>query len=408
MDSVRPGLDRSSALKFIVLLGFVSLLADITYEGARSITGPFMAVLGASAAAVGFISGLGEMTGYVLRLASGYLTDKISRHWAIMLAGYAMNLVAVPMLALAGSWEIAAALILAERAGKAIRTPARDALLASATGRVGAGWGFGLHEAMDKLGSLMGPLIVSAVIYVRGGYRAGFALLAVPAFLALAALIVARAINRDPSRFEDRSASPHAAVLPTDYWIYLVAVACVAAGYADFPLIAYHFKRMAIATDAWIPILYSIAMGVDALAALAFGRVFDRIGGVIMVAVTLLSSLAAPLVFLFGFRAALIGMALWGIGMGAQQSVIRAIVAGMVPFNKRGSAYGIFNTGYGLAWFAGSALMGLLYDRSILALVVFSMAIQLLAIPFFVVVLRRSNAARAYRDSIDARPSSRV
>jgi MFS family permease len=179
-ESVK-GFDRSVALTFVVLLGVVSLLADVTYEGARSAVGPYLEILGASAAAVGVVAGLGELVGYAIRVAAGYLSDRTGRYWAITIAGYGVNLLAVPLLALAGRWEVAAALIVFERLGKAIRTPARDAMLSHATHSMGRGWGFGLHEALDQIGAVLGPLIVAAVLYFTGDYRAGFAILLVPA-----------------------------------------------------------------------------------------------------------------------------------------------------------------------------------------------------------------------------------
>lgn len=159
----------------------------------------------------------------------------------------------------------------------------------------------------------------------------------------------------------------------------------IAAGYADFPLIAYHFKKVSVVSDSQIPIFYAVAMGVDALAAILFGRLFDRVGISILIVVALLSSLFAPLVFLGNFYFALMGMAFWGIGMGAQESVMRAAVAGMVPLDKRGTAYGTFNLGYGVFWFLGSTLMGILYDNSILFLIVFSVVMQLASIPLLFV-----------------------
>ena len=192
----------ASALKFVVLLGVVSLFADMTYEGARSITGPFLALLGASGTAVGLIAGLGELIGYSLRLASGYLADRTGRYWAITLVGYGLNMLAVPLLALAGRWEVAAALIICERMGKAIRTPARDAMLSHATHRVGHGWGFGLHEALDQAGAVVGPLAVAGVLVAGGGYQAAFAMLLVPAAITLGLLLLARWLNPRPRDLE--------------------------------------------------------------------------------------------------------------------------------------------------------------------------------------------------------------
>lgn len=382
-------ISRKSALKFIVLLGLVSLFADVTYEGARSIIGPYFVFLGASAAVVGFVSGLGELIGYALRLISGYISDKTGRYWTLTIIGYAVNLLAIPFLALAGRWEIAAGLIIMERTGKAIRAPARDAILSHATKQVGQGWGFGLHEAMDQVGALLGPIIVALVLYFKGGYKNVFLTLGIPAFFALAVLVIARITYPRPRDFEAVTHKVEPQGLPKIFWLYLVGIGCIAAGYADFPLIAYHFKKSAIASDNWIPVLYSLAMGTDAISALIFGRMFDKIGITTLAIAALVSLLFAPCVFLGNFNLALLGMVFWGIGMGAQESIMRAAVATMVASTKRGSAYGIFNTGYGLFWFLGSATMGILYTKSIMSLVLFSVTMQLISIPVLLFTKRK-------------------
>ena len=383
MNQKPPSLRKSAALAFIVMMGGVSLLADLTYEGARSITGPFLALLGASGAVVGLVAGSGELVGYGLRLLSGYVTDRTRRYWTITLLGYAVNLLAVPLLALAGSWEVAAVLIIAERVGKAIRVPARDAMLSHATSQVGHGWGFGLHEALDQIGAVLGPLLMAAVLAFRESYQMGFAVLIVPALLALTLLLVARARFPTPREFELET-SPRlegGRRFPRAFWLYLVAVAFVALGYADFPLIAYHFKQTAVVPDTWIPIFYAVAMGVDALAALIFGRLFDRFGLPVLAGAVLLAAPFAALAFLGSFEVALIGMALWGVGMGAQESIMRAVIPTMVPADRRGMAYGLFNAGFGLFWFVGSVAMGVLYDVSLTALIVLSVGAQLAAVP---------------------------
>lgn len=384
----KTDVSKASALKFVVLIGIVSLFADMTYEGARSITGPYLAVLGASATVVGFVAGFGELVGYGLRLVSGYISDRTGRYWAVTLFGYVINMLAVPLLALADRWEVAAILMVAERMGKAIRNPPRDAMLSHATKEMGRGWGFGLHEALDQIGAVLGPLVVTAVLYFKGRYQTGFFVLLVPALLALSVLLVARFLYPRPRDLEAISPELETKGFPRKYWIYLVAAALIAAGYADFPLIAYHFEKATVVSDTWIPIFYAVAMGVDALAALIFGRLFDRIGFSTLIVASLLSPFFAPWVFLGGFYLALVGMALWGMGMGAQESIMRAAIAGMVPMNRRGSAYGIFNSAYGVFWFLGSALMGILYDISIPSLIVFSVVVQLAAIPLFLLVKR--------------------
>ncbi|CEP68121.1 Major facilitator superfamily [Moorella glycerini] len=375
---ITPSLQK--AFKFIILLGIVSLLSDMTYEGARSITGPFLALLGASGAVVGFVAGLGELLGYGVRLISGYLSDRTGKYWPITILGYILNLFAVPLLALAGNWQLAAILMITERVGKAIRTPARDAMLSHATSEVGRGWGFGLHEAMDQIGAIAGPLIVALVLYLRGGYKTGFAILFIPAILAITVLAVARLLYPTPKELEATQATLSGKGLPRIFWLYLVAVAFIAAGYVDYPLIAYHLGKGSLVSSNWIPILYAIAMGADALAALIFGYLFDRIGIYVLAIAGLVSSLFAPLVFLGSFAMALVGMVIWGIGMGAQESVLRAAVANMISIDRRGTAYGVFNTGYGIFWFLGSALMGMLYDLSAGYVVAFSVATQMLSV----------------------------
>lgn len=379
----------SPALRFIVLLGFVSLCADATYEGARSITGAYLGILGASGTVVGLVAGSGELIGYGLRLLIGYLSDRTRQYWSITTLGYFINTAVVPLMALAERWEVLAGLMIAERTGKAIRTPPRDVLLSHAAIQVGRGFGFGLHEAMDQIGAVTGPLLVTAVLASRGSYSGGFSVLAIPAVLGLVVLLIAQRFYPNPREFEPTVQNLQGEGLPRRFWIYLGAVAAIAAGYVDFPLIAFHLQQSGMNQPTQIPLLYALAMGVDAIAALVFGYWFDRIGMTTLMIAIFLSLGFAPLIFIGGSTFAVLGMVLWGIGMGAQESILKAVVAGMVLPERRGSAYGLFNTGYGLAWFVGSTLMGALYDRSLIALVIFSVFIQLVAIPVLWIVRSR-------------------
>jgi MFS family permease len=379
-------ISKNSAMKFVILLGIVSLFADMTYEGARSISGQYLEILGASGLIVGVVAGLGELIGYGFRLISGYVSDRTGRYWLITGIGYAINLLAVPLLALAGNWPLAASLMVLERFGKAIRNPAKDAMLSYATKEMGRGWGFGLHEAMDQIGAIMGPLIVSLVLYAHGTYQMSFVILLIPAVCALSVLACARFLYPRPQDLEIENPDLKPMGLTTNYWLYIAAVSCVAAGYIDFPLIAYHLKQTAVMTDAWVPILFSISMTAAGIAALIFGKLYDIYGLAVLIFATALSALFALLVFVDDFYYALLGMILWGIGLGAQESIMRAVVANLVPMNKRGTAYGILNLWFGVFWFLGSALMGYLYDISLPLLIVFSFVMQLLAIPFFIAV----------------------
>lgn len=379
-------ISKGSAIKFVILLGIVSLFADMTYEGGRSIAGQYLAILGASGTVVGIVAGLGELIGYAFRLVSGYVSDRTGKYWLVTFIGYALNLLAVPLLALAGNWPLAASLMVLERFGKAIRNPSRDAMLSYATKETGRGWGFGLHEAMDQIGAIIGPLIVSCILYYQGSYQMSFGILLIPAICALSVLACARMLYPRPQDLEIENPNLKTEGFTKKYWLYIAALCCVAAGYVDFPLIAFHFKKASVMSDAWIPIVFSISMAAAGISALIFGRLYDMKGFSVLIFATAIASLFAPLVFLDSFSFAMIGMILWGIGLGTQESIMRAVVANMVQMNKRGTAYGILNIWFGIFWFLGSALMGFLYDVSLISLIIFSLGIQLAAIPILFVV----------------------
>ncbi len=393
---------RKRAMVFVALIGVVSLFADMTYEAARSINGPFLAILGAGSLLVGIIAGAGELLGYLVRPLSGGRADRTGRYWNLTLFGYVINLFAVPALALVGSWLAAAALMIAERIGKGVRNPPRDVMLSAAGSVVGQGWVFGFHEAMDQIGATLGPLIVAFVLFLHGGYHHAYALLAIPAVIAVGVVVLGRVIYPHPERLERTRASHGADApeadskprwrFPSAYWLYLAGVSLVAAGFADFPLIAFHFHQASVVSADLVPVLYALAMAVDALAALVLGAFLEKVGSMVMVIGVAMALFFAPLVFGLvpgGVAAAFAGMALWGIGMGAHESVMSAIVAKLIPFRARGRAYGLFNAVYGSAWFAGSALLGYLYGVSIPALVAFSITAQALAVPLLTVVARR-------------------
>src|SRR5712691_5801160 len=383
-DTANGVLPRGRAILFIVFLGVVSLFGDMTYEGARSITGPYLGLLGVTATTIGIVSGFGELMGYGARLASGYLGDRTGHYWAVTIAGYLLNLFAVPLLALAGAWQIAVVLIVAERTGRGIRSPVRDAMLSHAASRTGLGWGFGLHQALDQLGAVLGPLVVSGVLVAGGGYQAAFAWLVVPALLSMGVLLAARYLFPRPRDFEIAPPTLESKGFAPGFWVYIGAVAFIAAGYADFPLIAYHFDKARIMPAEWIPLLFAVAMAVDGVGALALGSLFDRIGVRTMIIATVISATAAPLVFLGDFPMTVIGMACWGVGTGAQDSIMRATISRLAPQQRRATALGIMNAVYGVAWFAGSVLLGILYDISIVAVVLASALLQAAALPIFV------------------------
>ena len=374
---------KSAALKFVLTIGVMSFFADFTYEGARSIYGPFLAGLAASATVVSIVTGFGELVGYGFRLVSGRWVDRTHLFWPIAIFGYFVQLLAVPALALAHNWQTAAVLIILERFGRATRNPPRDAMLSHAGAEIGYGWAFGLHEALDQFGALYGPLFVAAALAWRHEYRFAFAALLLPMAICLTLVLVARHFFPRPHDLEVKTGNVKTGGLPRVFWIYLGGAALVAAGFADFPLIAYHFSKVSSVPPHWVPIAYAIAMAVSGTGSLVFGRLFDRFGVALLIPLTFISAAFAPLVFLGGFWPALVGAAIWGLGMGVHESIIPAVVAPMVSPERRASAYGLFTAGYGICWFIGSAIMGMLYDRSVTATIVFCVVTQLVAIPIF-------------------------
>ncbi|HEX2915812.1 MAG TPA: MFS transporter [Chloroflexia bacterium] len=394
--SKTAGLSTKAALKFVILFGVVSLFADMTYEGARSINGSFLAVLGANATIVGIVVGFGELVGYGLRMVSGTLGDRTGLYWPITFVGYAINLLAVPLLALAGNWPVAALLMIAERAGRAIRVPTRDAMLAHASSRIGQGWGFGIHEALDQVGATIGPLLIAAVVLLSSGdYRPGYAVLLLPALLALVTLGFNRFFYPRPQDFETLAAKSQDRQLSRPFWLYLLAAALIAAGYVDYPLFAFHFEKTGTVSPVLIPVFFAVAMAVDALTALISGRLYDRLGFGVLVGAACITVFASPLVFLGDSTLALLGVAIWGVGMGIQDSTLRAALASLIAPERRASAYGVFDTAYGVFWFLGSALMGFLYDTWLPGLVIFSVTIQLAAVPVLLLVARSFQRRRA-------------
>jgi MFS family permease len=387
-----PARNRLSAMRFVVAFGVVSMLADFVYEGARSIVGPYLATFGASAGLVGFITGAGEAVALVSRLWTGALSDRTGRHWALSIIGYAVTLVSVPLLAATWALWPAAVLVVAERFGKAIRTPARDTMLAQASVDMGRGRAFALHEALDQSGALLGPLVVAVAVAVSG-LKLGFAVLALPGALALVALARLRRAVPVPAEYE-REAIAHEAEradagLPARLWWYAGFTALNMAGYATFAVLAYHLQVRHVVGEAEIPLIYALAMGVAALAALGSGWLYDRIG---LRGLAVVPPLTAAVPFLsFSTRPALVcvGAVTWGAAVGVHESTMRAAVADLVPAARRGKGYGTFTAVYGLSWLAGSTLIGVLYASSVGAATTFIVALQAVALVVFVPLTAR-------------------
>src|ERR1043165_8320556 len=382
--------ERSAAFRFIVCLGFVSLFADMTYEGAHRVIGRLLKDLGASATLLGVIAGLGEMIAASLRYFSGKLADRTRAYWTITTLGYFLNLVVVPGLAFAGSWQAAALLVVAERMGKSLRGPARDVLLSEATEVVGHGAGFGLHAAMDQTGAVLGPVFVAIAVFRSHHFGPAFLWLALPAAAAFVSLLFARAASPHQGT---PPAAPAGKQLPKVFWFYVAAAGLLALGFVDFPLLAYHFQKNSLTKPEVVPLLYAGAMGLNGLTALIFGRLFDRFGIQVIVLGILVSLLALPFGFLGGTTGVYISVACWAIGFGAQDATLRSGISQVVSMNKLGTAFGSVNAAYGILWFIGSVTMGVLYDYSLIALVAFGIAAQLVAAVIFFTLRTRLRKA---------------
>jgi MFS family permease len=388
---------RRMAYQFIIVMGMVSLFGDITYEGARSVGGPFLYTLGANSVVVGLVVGLGEFLAHAPRLLSGYWADRTGRYWVFVFIGYGLIL-AIPFLALAGIWQVAAVFFIAERMGKAIRAPARDTILSYATKQVGRGWGFGIHEAMDQIGAVIGPLAFSAVFFLQGGYRTGFGIMVIPALMTVAILTLARKKVPAPEALEREQSTqlPHdGGRLPRAFWFYTVFAFLSVTGFANFQLLAYHFDVRSVVPTAQIPLLYAAAMGVDALVALAIGKTYDRVGLISLIALPLLTIPIPFLGYSDSYALAVGGIALWGAVMGIQETIMRAAIADLTPMRRRGLAYGIFNTAYGGALFAGASVIGVLYMHSITWVIAFAVVMQVIALPFVFFLHRSAERGRS-------------
>ncbi len=344
-----------------IILGLVSLFADMTYEGARSILGAYLEVLEAGIIVAGFVS-IGDLVSYGMRGVGGLLAGRFrsSRvYWALVFAGYAINLFAVPLLAYAGKWELAVALILIERAGKGLRAPARDVILSEVTEGIGRGKGFGLHEVMDQAGAVIGPSFVAWNLMVTGGdYRATFILLLIPAFISL--LLLSTAAILYPRVKAALTPKPKGGVLPRSFWIYSSAMALLSMGFIHWYLVSYYIKGLNVFPDHYIATLYIIAMASDAIVALPAGIIYDRIKFRSLVIAPFLAPAIIVLLFT-SYNMNLIPMAIvWGILMGLYETIMRASVADLVPAEARAYAYGVYGVIYGFSWTIGNIVIALL------------------------------------------------
>ena len=398
----------SQAMLFILLFGVVSLFSDMTHEGASSIRGAYLSLLGASAATIGFISGLGELVGYSLRYVFGRITDRTKQYWPMVFWGYLLDVLAVPALALVGEhgWVWACALLIIQRMGKAIKKPAKDTIMSFAASQEGVGKSFGIQETLDQIGAFLGPVLLYIVMLFKTEgttfqiYATCFAFLAVPGAITLVLLLVTKRKFPNPEQFEPEPKVAAPFRMKGEFILYIAGISLFAFGFIDYSLVIMHISRTAalsahsaLINSGTLPLLYAGAMLIDAVSALFFGCMYDRKGVRALVWSTLLSAPFALFIFAAdSVPLILVGIALWGVGMGAQESILKAAVTTMVPKASRATGYGIFECSFGFFWFLGSWLLGVLYDVSLPVMIAVSVLSQLAALPLYLYSARLRDA----------------
>ncbi len=387
-----------SAWRTVVWFGVVSLAADMVYEGARSVIGPFLASLGASALVVGAVTGAGEGAALIVRLWSGPLADRSGRYWSLTMLGYGLTAVSVPLLAVApflgsAGLAVACSLVLVERTGKAIRSPSKSALLARAAQPVGRGRGFGVHKALDQVGAFAGPLLVAALVALTARTWVALLALAVPGAVAMAALAWLRRRVPDPGGVPAAAVPPGR--LPLDFHLFAAACAAITLGLMTFGVISYHLVQEGLVTLAAVPLVYAAAMAVEALTALATGWAYDRVGGRVLLLLPLLVAAVPALAFGSTLTVVVAGVLIWGAATGVLESTVKALVADLVPAARLATAYGVFAAVMGVAALAGGVLAGWLYADGVRDLVTVVGLAQVVAMLLLVTVLRKTPSRAA-------------
>jgi MFS family permease len=382
---------KKSLIVFI-LLSFVSLFADMTYEGARSVSGAYLDALGATAILASLAS-IGEFLGYVMRFFSGviatYLKSSIS-YWGLTILGYILNLFAVPLLAFSGHWELAILFIFLERIGKGLRTPLRDTILAEITEKIGKGKAFGLHEALDQTGAVLGPLIVTLSLFSTKSYEFTFLILAIPASISLMFLFSAY-IKYPNIKAVEKTASFKRNSLSKIFWLYTISMAIVALGFMHWINVSYIFSANNILPDYWISIMYLIAMLVDGILAFPIGLIYDRAGPISLLITPIFATLIVPIILMHNFVSALFVSIFWGIVNGIYESTARAAIADILPNENRAYGYGIFGLFYGTAWMSGSIIYGFLYQNFINYISLFAIIIESTAFILLFITAKQFN-----------------
>lgn len=381
---------KGRVLLAFVLLGLTSLTADMVYEGARSVSGAYLEHLGAPPAASAAV-GAGELLGYALRLVSGLLAVSLgssAAFWGVIVMGYALNVFSLPLLALTGLWWQAALLYLFERVGKGLRAPLRDVLLAEVSEGIGRGKGFGIHEVMDQVGALIGPLLF-AFLLARYGYPIAFLSLLIPGLASV--LFVVKAWSLYPKVRAVEARESHRLTLRginKAFWLYSASMALQALGFVHWAVASYFLKHWGVMGDAEIATLYAVAMAIDALVALPAGHLYDlvKLKSLPLIPITTLATMALLVTRIkaVGYAAA----ALWGVTMGFAETVMRASVADLVNEGLLALAYGVFGLVYGVAWTLGGFAITVLLQMSVTITVTYVALAETLSMLLMVLLSR--------------------
>ncbi|MGJ7046064.1 MULTISPECIES: MFS transporter [Thermoanaerobacterium] len=387
--------DKKVAISVILLLGIVSAFGDITYEGARSVYGPYLKLLGANALIVGIVTGIGEFLASAIRIPVGYAIDKTSKPWLWTILGYGM-LISVPLLAITGKWPIAALLIILERTGKAIRSPGKDTILSHVSKKIGTGLGFGLHELLDQIGGIIGPLIFTFVISFAGSYKTGFILMWIPAILTVIFVIYARSKVTNPAELEKntKNASKNVDLLNKNfsrqYLYYMLFIFFAMLGFANYPIISYHFLSHKVLSQDAIPLLYALAMAVDGVSAVFIGKFYDKKGFLSLAVLPISTFLMTFMVFSNMPVLAIVSMLIWGFITSMQETTMRSVITDITYISERGKAFGVFSAVTGFSMFLGSTIFGYLYAHSINFIFLYSIIAEMIALFWYVLFVRSS------------------
>jgi MFS family permease len=375
-----PRITRKTAYTAILVMGIVSMLGDIVYESGRGIAPDYLLFLGASALMVGVVSGAGEFIGYAMRLVSGGLADRTRAYWFFIFVGYGLIL-AIPLMGFTTSFELVMLLLVLERLGKALRAPSRDAVVSIVSKGIGSGKAFGLHEAIDQIGAIVGPLIIGGVMfYTLNNYSISFKFLLVPYALMLVAMAHTYSRIGKTVNIETKNTASSKGSLNKSFWLYSGAILFNAVGLIPVALIL--FKGSSIVQplgENWIvPFLYVVVQLVDAPMALVSGVFFDRIGVKVLVVPFVLSIFPAFLILYGGLVGVVAACIVYGLVLGMQESIYRAAVVNLAPLSIRGYAYGIFNVALGIGTLFSGAVFGFFIDQgySVLVMTGFALIMQ--------------------------------